>query len=363
MKTKTILFLLIAAFVICLQTKTTQSEPRRVLMEFATGVWCGYCPCGDSIIEHFILTAHPQTIVLAYHGPANSSTEPMSFFRGNDIIAITGYAGYPLAIFDRQSGQPMDYDYSWPDTCNVRYIRTPTSPVNVSFVSKDYNTTTRILTATVNATAQQNLNGIYRINFVITEDNIVYPQNYYAYCGIAGYHNDFVHNWVVRDMINGARGDTLVSGTWNQNQTIAKTITDTLASTWVPANCKLIFFVYKDNGTIITSEVQQSIQQLVTSPLGVSKNFEIPDKFSLSQNFPNPFNPTTNIHYSIPKAGNISLKIYDAIGNEVSTVVNGYSNTGVFNAEIDASSWASGIYFYTLKTSEFQQTKKMVLIK
>jgi hypothetical protein len=363
MKTKIILFLLITAFVLCLRTSTTQSEPRKVLMEFATGVWCGYCPCGDSIIAHFILTQHPQTIVLAYHGPANSSTEPMSFFRGNDIIAITGYAGYPLAIFDRQSGQPMDYDYSWPDTCNVRYIRTPTSPVNVSFVSKDYNTTTRILTATVNATAQQNLNGIYRINFVITEDNIVYPQNYYAYCGIAGYHNDFIHNWVVRDMINGARGDTLSSGTWNQNQTITKTITDTLTSTWVPSNCKLIFFVYKDNGTIITSEVQQSISQLVTSPLGVSKNFEIPEKFSLSQNYPNPFNPTTNIHYSIPKAGNITLKIYDAIGNEVSTVVNGYSNTGVFNAEIDASSWASGIYFYTLKTSEFQQTKKMVLIK
>ncbi len=363
MKTKIFLisFLIIAG--ICLFIRQSNSEPRKVLMEFCTGVWCGYCPCGDSITSNFILTQHPQTVVLAYHGPANSGTEPMSFFRGNDIIAITGYTGYPLAIFDRQSGTPMDYDYSWPDTCNVRYVRSPNAQVNLSFVSKNYTAGTRILTATVSATAQQTLNGIYRINFVITEDNLVYPQNYYAYCGIAGYHNDFIHNWVVRDMINGARGDTLSSGTWNQNQTLTKSITDTLASTWIPANCKLIIFIYKDNGTITTSEVMQSISQLVTSPVGISKNFEIPKNYSLAQNFPNPFNPTTNIHYTLPKDGNVTLKIYDAIGNEVSTVINGYSKAGSYNAEIDASSWSSGIYFYTLKTSEFQATKKMVLIK
>ena len=339
------------------------TEPRRVLMEFSTGTWCGYCPCGDSIISNFILTVHPQTVVLAYHGPASGS-DPMSFFRGNDIIAITGYTGYPLAIFDRQSGAPMDYDYSWPDTCNVRYIRSPNTNVNLSFVTKTYNSSSRILTATINATTLQTMNGVFRINFIITEDNIVYQQNYYAYCGVVGYHQNFIHNWVVRDMINSARGDTLISGTWNQNQTITKSISDTLPSTWVDANCKLIVFIYKDNsGTIITSEVQQSNWQSVTNPLGVSNNNEQPKDFILNQNFPNPFNPTTNIHYSLPKDGNVTLIVYDAIGNEVTRVIDGFVKAGVYNAEIDASSWSSGVYFYSLKTNEFQSTKKMVLIK
>jgi hypothetical protein len=337
------------------------AEPRRVLMEFATGTWCGYCPCGDSIIEHFILPVHPETVVLAYHGGGGG--DPFINFHGNEIIAITGYQGYPLAIFDRQSGQPMDYDYSWPDTCNVRYIRSPNTVVNLSITSKNYNPSTREISATVNATALQNMSGTYAINFVITEDGLVYPQNYYAYCGIAGYHNDFVHNWVVRNMINGARGDTLNTSAWNQNQTITKTISDTLSSSWVADNCKLIVFVYKINSQIITSEVQQSLSQLVTAPLGININSEKPTNFSLSQNYPNPFNPFTNIKFSIPKDGNVSLKVYDVLGNEVTTFVNGFMRAGVYNAEFDGSRLSSGIYLYTLRTADFLQTKKMILMK
>ena len=105
---KSILTFVILTLFVSLYVRILDSEPRRVLMEFTTGAWCGYCPCGDSIITNFILTAHPQTVVLAYHGPPNTSSDPMSFFHGNDIITITGYTAYPLAIFDRQSGQPMD---------------------------------------------------------------------------------------------------------------------------------------------------------------------------------------------------------------------------------------------------------------
>ena len=90
---------------------------------------------------------------------------------------------------------------------------------------------------------------------------------------------------------------------------------------------------------------------------------EVPKSFALYQNYPNPFNPTTNIHFSVPKDGTVSLKVYDMLGNLVDTYVDGFVKSGTYNAEVDASNWASGIYFYTLRTNSFVETKKMSLIK
>ncbi len=353
-------FALTLVLFIFLISSPAQSGPRRVLLEFSTGTWCGYCPCGDSIIEHNILTQYPQTVVLAYHG---SSTDPFKNFNGNNIISLLGITAYPLAVFDRQSGPPMDFDYNWPETCAVRYQRTPNSVISIDFTAKDYNTSTRVLTASVNATALENLTGQYKINYVITEDNIVYPQNFYALCGTAGYHNDFIHYWVVRNMINNATGENLNTGNWNQNQTITKTINTTLDTGWVADNCNLIIFIYKDTPPLISSTVEQSTLQSVTNPLGVNGSLKIPSDYRLEQNYPNPFNPTTHIIYAIPKGGNVSLKFYNVLGNEVTTIVNGYMKAGVYNAEINGSNLASGVYFYTLKTNEFVSTKKMLLIK
>lgn len=360
MKKSLMLKLTFLLIIFSLFTSQSFSGPRRVLLEFSTGTWCGYCPCGDSIIEHNILTQFPQTVVLAYHG---SGSDPFINFNGNNIIQLLGINAYPLAVFDRQSGPPMDFDYNWPETCAVRYQRTPNSVISLDFVSKDYNTSTRVLNATINATALQNLTGQYKINYVITEDNIVYPQTFYALCGPAGLHNDYIHYWVTRNMINGATGENLNSGSWNQNQTITKTINTTLGAGWVASNCNLIIFVYKDTPPLIQSTVEQSTLQSVTNPLGVIGTREVPKEYSLDQNYPNPFNPTTNIKYSVPKDGNVSLKIYDVLGNEVSVIIDGFMKAGVYNAEFNGANFSSGVYFYTLKTNEFTSTKKMAMIK
>lgn len=89
----------------------------------------------------------------------------------------------------------------------------------------------------------------------------------------------------------------------------------------------------------------------------------IPSKFDLSQNYPNPFNPATTISYSIPKESQVSLKIYDVMGREVAELVNGKQLAGSYHAEFDASSLASGTYFYKLTANEFVSVKKMVLLK
>jgi hypothetical protein len=90
---------------------------------------------------------------------------------------------------------------------------------------------------------------------------------------------------------------------------------------------------------------------------------EIPSAFKLAQNFPNPFNPSTKINFSIPKAGFVTLKVYDLTGKEVSGLVNENLSIGTYGVDFNAAKLTSGIYFYTLKTENFSETKKMMLIK
>jgi hypothetical protein len=92
-------------------------------------------------------------------------------------------------------------------------------------------------------------------------------------------------------------------------------------------------------------------------------NNSVPKSYNLQQNYPNPFNPTTNIRYSIPTASKVTITIYDALGNEVRTLVNEYKGVGNYVESFDASNLSSGIYFYTLRAGDFVQSKKMSLIK
>lgn len=89
----------------------------------------------------------------------------------------------------------------------------------------------------------------------------------------------------------------------------------------------------------------------------------IPEKFELSQNYPNPFNPVTKINFSVPKAGFISIKVYDINGKEIKNLVNEFKSAGNYFVNFDGSSLASGTYFYRIETGEFKEVKKMILIK
>ena len=89
----------------------------------------------------------------------------------------------------------------------------------------------------------------------------------------------------------------------------------------------------------------------------------IPETYSLLQNYPNPFNPVTKIDFEIPKQGLVTLKIYDVLGREVTTLVNEMKSAGSYSIDFNASGLSSGIYFYKLTTEAFSETKKMLLIK
>jgi len=90
----------------------------------------------------------------------------------------------------------------------------------------------------------------------------------------------------------------------------------------------------------------------------------IPEGFVLEQNYPNPFNPTTTIKFALAETQNAELKIYDVIGNEVATLFNGIADgANVYEAEFNATSLSSGIYFYRLATEQKVENRKMLLIK
>jgi len=90
---------------------------------------------------------------------------------------------------------------------------------------------------------------------------------------------------------------------------------------------------------------------------------EIPTEFSLSQNFPNPFNPTTNIKFGLPKESNVSLKIYNILGQEVATLVNKVMPAGFHTVDFNATKLSSGMYIYRIEAGDFVQVKKMLLMK
>ncbi len=122
-----------------------------------------------------------------------------------------------------------------------------------------------------------------------------------------------------------------------------------------------------DIKNINSSKIAYRIKQVDTNgsyKIFDAKIFNVaPVSFSLSQNYPNPFNPETRIDFQLPVDGNVTLTIYNLLGREISTVINEARPAGFYSVKVDAGNLSSGIYFYTLKTSRYTETRKMVVAK
>lgn len=111
--------------------------------------------------------------------------------------------------------------------------------------------------------------------------------------------------------------------------------------------------IYSDGGSLSKSKIKE-----------VSWNGSLTVKeYSLVQNYPNPFNPRTNIKFQLPKSGFVTLKVYDILGKEITTLINEDKAQGQYEVNFDASSLASGVYIYTINAGDFNSTKKMILVK
>ncbi len=114
------------------------------------------------------------------------------------------------------------------------------------------------------------------------------------------------------------------------------------------------------SGAVSASAMSKS-QAIVKSATDVKEN--LPKDFGLSQNYPNPFNPTTMIDFQLPKDSHVALKVYDVLGRQVTTLVDQHESAGYHTVVFDASRLGSGVYIYKLSAGDFNQVKRMVVLK
>lgn len=168
---------------------------------------------------------------------------------------------------------------------------------------------------------------------------------------------------------------------WYNNQVVAGNYGwFEAASSYSKFSVPLLYFTSDtpDSATIWISASQDTAQGAASASIGtvfyvddlsfsgtatgVEDNTQ-PLSFKLNQNYPNPFNPTTTISYSIPTSSFVTLKVYDILGKEVITLVNGEKSAGNYRIQFNGSTLASGVYFYRLTAGEKTDVKKLLLAK
>lgn len=191
------------------------------------------------------------------------------------------------------------------------------------------------------------------------------------------YHNDAAKRTVIIGLVNQASPDrkpelaagdgpvaNLVFTVDNPSVTSVK-----LEATTTQNPNHSMLFVYRDvkDGTTQFRKEEPRFDQ-VSVALAGGLNSGLPTEYALEQNYPNPFNPSTNINFALPKAGNVIVSVYNVLGQEVTTLVNGELPAGSHTVVWDGRNGSgtvvsSGIYFYKIAAGDFNQTKKMMMLK
>lgn len=151
----------------------------------------------------------------------------------------------------------------------------------------------------------------------------------------------------------------------SQYTVVDTTVADTIVQISSPLDSvKLYFWHVSAIDSMDTSSYSSWAYFMTGTGLtAVKEAAGIPQKFALIQNYPNPFNPSTVIKYDLPKSGMVSLKVYNVLGEKVATLVDERQSSGYYSVTFNADRFASGVYFYVLRTSAFTASRKMMFLK
>ncbi len=178
----------------------------------------------------------------------------------------------------------------------------------------------------------------------------------------AGYHLQVATDSTI-DSSGGFQVDNVVFDT---------TLSDTSMRLWTPLEASMAYYWHVSAKEADGESAYSKLEEFRTGTGvdAVDGRAGVPTEYSLSQNFPNPFNPTTVILYDLPRKSHVSLAVYDLLGRTVATLVNEAKPAGRYHVIVDAGSWPSGVYFYRLSTRSlsgpegtYTSTKKLLLLK
>jgi hypothetical protein len=345
-----IVYVIFAALFLFSTAQDSNSQfVRKVLFEEATNASCGPCAANNPALKSYIDSKGDSIIAIMYHASFPGVDAMYLHNTTQNQERYAAYYGMNAMPWMNCDGIINDvWPFSLTNLNNAFYGRLSV-PAPLSIVVVDARIAGDSIRATVYVNIPSNLPaGNYKLRVMAIEEWVINPVPQ----GTNG-ETEFQH--VFRKAFPNTTG-TSIAGTSGNFQ---YTFTYKVDPVWRDSSMHTVAFIQNDNNKEVLNSGSGINGLTGIAPVaGIT-----PDRFSLSQNYPNPFNPTTNISFSIPTSGDVRLAVFDAMGRQVALLANGKFEAGTYNIDFNASSLASGIYFYTLSAGEFTQTKKMMLIK
>ncbi len=338
-----------------------QVEPvteKVVLLEEATGTWCGWCPYGVDSIHAIMARDQGRVVVVSYHnGDALSTPMETDIEKFLSITYVPG-GNVNRVLFPGETTVHIGRDVWGARIDSI--LAVDRSPVSIEIKNKKFNPLTKQMSLTVSVKAIQAMNAPLRMNLIQTESGLNYEQHIYnqPYTVIYPFYHEHVVRLVVPSVtgtVIAATGQMAAGATFDQDYSF-------VSQDSLPEKSHFVVIVHKSNGTTV-GEVLQAYEEDMMDNTTAIPDLPIPGEVALSQNYPNPFNPSTIIRYDLPKASHVTLKVFNSLGEEVAVLVNNLVEPGSHSVAWKAQGMSSGVYFYRLEAAGTTLTRKMTFLK
>ncbi len=336
---------------------------QNVLMEEGTGTWCGFCPYGADSLKAVIARYPGRVQGISYHG--GSTTEPMqtpSTTFWTTIIKLTGWpqGSVNRMVFKGQSAAALNRN-AW-NSSIADVLATKRSPISLNVLAKTYDPTSKRTSITVEVMFHRDLALPVRLNIAQVQDQMNYTQSFYPPEGGTVKLYPYFHDHVLRQMIPNDAGEVINAGGNVVSQTKVTKTLDFISVDSTVETSRFIIFAHRSDGITFGEIIQSTEVDLANFILDVQP---LPKDAALTlhQNYPNPFNPSTMVTFDLPNRGSVVLTVSDALGREVSRLVDGVIDAGRHSMSFNAASLPSGMYFLTLRAGDVVQTRSMTLVR
>ncbi|MCB2205061.1 Omp28-related outer membrane protein [bacterium] len=331
-----------------------------VLLEEGTGTWCGFCPFGADTVKAMVEEFDGRVIAIAYHG--GSDTEPMwtehtDFWK--DIVGLTGWPNGSInrMVFEGDSKAAMSRSL-WRQRIG-EVLENYRSPISIDVVDKSYDPVSKAISMTVEVFFHRGFEKPLRLNIAQVQNQMNYTQSFYPPEGGSTKLFPYYHDHVLRQIIPNDAGEVICTGDFIASQSaVRRTFSFTSVDSTIETS-HFVIFAHLSDGNTFGEVVQSEEVALADFVTGIER---MPDAaiFALLPGYPNPFTAQTTLRYDLPEAGNVTLRVYDALGRMVAVLEDGYCVAGRHVRQFNASELPAGIYTVVLRGARTQSVQQLL---